>query len=398
VNCIKKFLGIHELQSKLSQIEQVNNSLVLLIEERNKKIEARNYDSLKLLNPISGENIFNFEKNEQLVTVEEKNLIDSNPNKILQAISSIPEFASAGLLSQSFRFNFPKGVSGNVMKIAEGQGTAVTDVSGKILAHGNYISNFATALPFIGYSIANSIIKEHYLSKINNSLEKINTNIESLIELEFIKKEVKIHSIIFFFKKAFTEFDFINENDNYRNAILSNIVNKNIEIYELIQFYKKAIDTIDKVNDDKISNSLNCLLSLQELYVFGKILEFKYANQYGRDLVNVLQTEFKDLQNDYINFFEMNSEKIHKLKSSIQYTILDNKLFFGNLVGSKKLKTEKLEKLSKSNIIIEQLVLRSQDIFQKKYELLETFINEIEKPQEYYIEGGKLYRAKKNDL
>ncbi|WP_405567174.1 hypothetical protein [Polaribacter sp. Asnod6-C07] len=391
MNWIKKLLGIDDIQSKLTRIEKNNDTLISSFEKKSKENEVQNFNSLNLLNPVLETNIFSFEKFDQIIPIQEKKLIDSNPSKILRAISSIPEFVSAGLLSQSFRFNFPKGVSGNVMKMAEGQGTAITDASGKILAHGNYISNFAIALPFIGLSIANAIIKEHYLSKINDNLEKINENIESLIELEFIKKEVKIQSIIFFFRKAFTEFDLINDNDNYRNAILTNIVNKNIEIYELIQFYKKAINTIDKVKDKKLSNSLNYLLSLQELYVFGKILEFKYANQYSRDLVTILQSEFDDLQKDYVKFFNENNEKINSLKSSVQYTILDNKLFFGSWVGSKKSKTEKLENLSKSTIIIDQLITRSQDIFKEKNELLDIFIREIEKPQEYYIEKGKLY-------
>lgn len=391
MNWIQRLLGIDDIQSKLTQIENKNNTFISYFEKKSEENEVQNFNRLNLFNPISGTNIFSFEKCEQKILIQDKELIDENPSKILRAISSIPEFVNAGLLSQSFRFNFPVGVSGNVMEMAGGQGTAIIDSSGKILAHGNYISNFPTALPFIGLSIANSIIKEHYLSKINDNLESINKNIESLIELEFIKKEVKIQSIIFYFRKAFTEFDLIN--DNYRNAILANVINKNIEIYELIQFYKKAINTIDKENDEKLSNSLNYLLSLQELFVFGKILEFKYANQFSKDLVTILQSEFENLQKDYVKFFNKNNEKINSLKSSIQYTILDNELFFGNWVGSKKSKTKKRESLSKSNIIIDKLIARSQDVFKEKNELLEIFIKKIEEPQEYYIEEGKLYRT-----
>ena len=396
MNWIKKLLGIDEMQLKLTRIEKSNSEIVSKIEEKTEKPTVQQFDSLKLLNPVTETQIFSFEKTDKLIPSEQKKLIDKNPNRILREISSIPEFVSAGLLSQSFRFNYPNGMSGNVMKMAEGQGTAITDASGKILAHGNYVANLVTALPFLAYSTANAIIKEHYLAKINENLENINKNIEHLIDLEFIKKEVKIQAIIFFYKKAFVEFDLVNENDNYRNAILTNIINKNVEIYELIQFYKKSINTIEVVDEQKLSNNLNCLLSLQELFVFGKILEFKYANQYSRELVDILKNEFDQLHKDYVLFFNENSARINSLQSSIQYTILDNKYLFGNWVGSKRSKEEKTEKLSNSSEIIEQLVTRSQEIHKEKSELFSNFINDIEQPQEYLIEKGKLYRTQKN--
>jgi len=396
VNWIKKLLGIDEMQSKLTRIENNNSVILSNIREEFKKPEIQNFTDLRLLNPITGKQIFSFKKTTELIPANKKVLINSNPNRILRAISSIPEFLGAGLLSQSFRFNYPEGIAGNIMKIAEGQGTAITDASGKILAHGNYISNFVTTLPFVAYSSANIIIKEHYLAKINENLEKINKNIENIVELEFIKKEVKIHAIIFFYKKAFAEFELINENANYRIAVLTNIINKNIEVYELIQFYKKAINTIEEVDEKKLSNNLQSLLLLQELFVFGKILEFKYANEYNRELVTILKTEFNELQSDYILFFKENSDRINSLKSSVKYSILDNKYLFGSWIGNKRSKDEKMENLSTSTELIEQLVLRSQVIYREKTELFSNFINDIEQPQEFIIEQGKLYRTQKN--
>jgi len=135
---------------------------------------------------------------------------------------------------------------------------------------------------------------------------------------------------------------------------------------------------------------------LQELFVFGKILEFKYANQFNRELVDILKTEFDELQKDYVLFFKENSKRINRLRSSIMYTILDNQYLFGSWVGNKRDKDEKKRKLSSSSEFINQLVLRSEEIYEEKAELLSSFIIDIEKPQEFLIQEEKLYSMHKN--
>ena len=88
------------------------------------------------------------------------------------------------------------------MNIGSGYGTAITNSSGHILEHGTYLSNFIVAAPLLAYQAADFIIKQHYLAKINNNLNEINTKLDVLINIEFIKKEVKIESIIIFFQRA----------------------------------------------------------------------------------------------------------------------------------------------------------------------------------------------------
>lgn len=54
VNWIKNLLGIDEMQSKLTRIEN-NNSLILSnLREELKKPEIQNFTDLRLLNPITG--------------------------------------------------------------------------------------------------------------------------------------------------------------------------------------------------------------------------------------------------------------------------------------------------------------------------------------------------------
>ncbi|MAM28700.1 MAG: hypothetical protein CMC13_06720 [Flavobacteriaceae bacterium] len=421
MNLFKKLFGFKELnensetiKSELSEIKseflKLQTSLKTVSDnnkihqEENSKIENELLKmtqllkpkktiptEFKIIDPLTKDSIFSFQKlaktNSQ---VTNKKLLENKPNQILQAIGNIPEFISGGLLSQSYLFNFPKGVTGNIMNIANGQGTAIMS-GGKILAHGNYVSNLIISAPLLAYSAGNMIIKQHYLAKINFNLKEINERLESLIDLEFIKKEAKIEAMILFYKKAFSQFDLISENENYKNAILSNIITKNIEAYELIHFYKNSIEKIKKDEEGSFQKSIQYFLLLQELFVFGKILEFKYANDFNKEIVNDLMDEFKEMQKDYFDFFKKHEGELHNLKNSINTKWFDKWYFFRN---SKKNETiEKKERVNSNRNFVNELRIENELIFDQNSTLLYDFLQNIEKPQEFLIENGELYKV-----
>ncbi|MBU2995329.1 hypothetical protein KO500_02745 [Cellulophaga baltica] len=419
MNIFKKLFGFKELnensetiKSELSKIKseflKLQTSLKTVSDnnkihqEENRKIESELLKmtqllkpkksiptEFKIIDPLTKDSIFSFQKlaktNSQ---VTNKKLLENKPNRILQAIGNIPEFISGGLLSQSYLFNFPKGVTGNIMNIANGQGTAIMS-GGKILAHGSYVSNLIVSAPLLAYSAGNMIIKQHYLAKINFNLKEINERLETLIDLEFIKKEAKIEAMIVFYKKAFSQFDLISENENYKNAILSNIIAKNIEVYELIHFYKNSIEKIKKDEEGSFQKSIQYFLSLQELFVFGKILEFKYANEFNKAIVNDLTDEFNEMQKDYFDFFKKHEGELHNLGNSINTKWFDKWYFFRN---SKKNKTiEKKERVNSNRNFVNELRIENELIFDQNSTLLNDFLKNIEKPQEFLIENGELY-------
>src|SRR5690606_4568856 len=162
----------------------------------------------KIIDTISNESLFSFNKLNQIDNLSIKNskIIDDKPNRILQAIGSIPEFLSGGLLANSYVFKFPSGIAGSVMQMGGGQGTAIMN-GGQIVKHGAYFSNLLIAAPLLAYSAGNMIIKQHYLAKINANLEKIDRKLDTLIDFEFIKKNAEIEAMIIFFKRAFSEYD-----------------------------------------------------------------------------------------------------------------------------------------------------------------------------------------------
>jgi len=79
VNWIKKLLGIDEMQSKLTRIEKSNSEIISRFEEKAKKPNVQNFDSLTLLNPVTKKQIFSFEKTDNLIPIQEYfNLLNTN--------------------------------------------------------------------------------------------------------------------------------------------------------------------------------------------------------------------------------------------------------------------------------------------------------------------------------
>ncbi|RAJ11711.1 hypothetical protein [Arenibacter echinorum] len=381
---LKKILGLDKQCEQLLNIQQLLNSIQL--EQKPFSISS----NFKLVDPLNKNvELFAFKEIEKDLSISKNNILIKNGDSIIRNFfGSVPEFISTGLISKSYKFVFPQGFSGQIMQIGNGQGTAIMQ-NGSILAHGSYVKNIVVAAPFAVYSLGNMVIRQHYLNKIHESLERISEKLNDLIELEFIKKEAKIDAIIYFYKKAYFEFDNINTNENYKNAILTNIVAKNIEVFELIKFYEKSIHKTGKYDATSINNfedQLKIFVQLQDLFLYGKLLAFVYANLYNKELQMDFIKEFENVRSIYLKTFKANSIQINK--------ILDE-----NKIGwSDWLKRSRAQKLKARNSIINDLLTIDsitrvvEENFEEGKVILIDFITKIELPQEFIFEEGELYQ------
>ena len=405
VKWIRKIFGIENLNKKVEDVvrdlhlinenvnlnsKETNQNISLLKSDLKKNQQSELIENFDLFDPISNKNFFEFKKIK--FSTGKKELLDEKPSRILQAIGSIPEFLTGGLLSQSFSFKFPKGISGEVMNIAQGKGTAILS-NGKIISHGAYVSNLLTSAPLIAYSAVNFVIKQHYLSKINKNLDEINEKLFYLINIEFIKKEAKIESIINFFQRCNENFSIIDSNENYKNALLSNIIANNNLIFELIYFYMKSISSSSLKNPEELNNNLNYFFLLKELFIAGKLLEFKYANEYNSTLVKNLKGDFDSTEKLYNDFLNTNKSSIQEISHKIDFNFWDKKWVLGNLLGSKLEKETNLDLLSKSDNVIDNYLKNSNFRNEDIKMTLTNFINNLEKPQSFIIENGQLYKT-----
>jgi len=407
MNFLKRIFGISEITDQSKEIkseitdlkkrltenrdfqniknENLDDKLDLIFKQLKPKSLIKN--QFEIVDTISNDNLFTFNKLTKPKNLPEKTkLISDKPNRILQAIGNIPEFLSGGLLANSYMFKFPKGVAGSVMKMGGGQGTAIMN-GGKIIKHGKYVSNLLTSAPLLAYSAANMIIKQHYLAKINANLEKIDRKLDTLIDFEFIKKNAKIEAMIIFFKRAFSEYDLIKENENYRNAMLSNIISQNIKIYELIHFYKNAIEKIETDSTIEYQKNIKYYFSLQELFVFGKILEFNYANEYNSTIINNVISDFEEMKKDYSEIFDT----LHKEQDRLFESKVDNFKWYDWFIGKEDKKIEVVSEIIIKKKAVSEIRKENNSNFDISTDLLKKLLKDIEKPKEFLIQEGKLY-------
>ena len=231
------------------------------------------------------------------------------------------------------------------------------------------------------------IIKQHYLAKINANLEKIDRKLDTLIDFEFIKKNAEIEAMIIFFKRAFSEYDLMKDNQNYRNAMLSNIISQNIKIYELIHFYKNALKKIENDSTLELQKNIKYYFSLQELFVFGKILEFNYANEYNSIIINNVIDDFKEMKKDYSKIFaslKENQDELFKIN-------VDNYKWYDWFVGKEKKKDDIVDEIIIKHNSVYEIQIENNSNFDISIDLLKNLLSDIQKPKEFLIEKGKLY-------
>ncbi|MCK0134841.1 hypothetical protein [Arenibacter sp. S6351L] len=382
---IKKILG---LDIHLARLESIQKSLDAIQVKQTPITIPSNF---KLVDPLNNKlELFSFsEKENELPISKSKKVVKNGDSIIRNFFGTVPDLMSTAMLSKSYRFIFPQGFSGQVMQIGNGQGSAIMQ-NGIILTHGSYVKNIIVAAPFAVYSLGHMVIRQHYLNKIHESLAKISEKLNDLIELEFIKKEAKIDAIIYFYKKAYFEFDNIKLNENYKNAILTNIVAKNIEVFELIKFYEKSIHKTSKYNATSINvfeDQLKIFVQLQDLFLYGKLLAFVYANLYDKELQMDFIKEFENVRSIYLKTFKANSTQINKILN-------ENKIGWSDwLKGSKAQKIKARNEIINDLLTIDSITRAVEKKFEEGKVILKDFITKIEQPQEFIFEDGELYQV-----
>ena len=372
-------------QKQQEQLETVQTNVAKIVEEVLPKPFNPNY---QLVDPIDiNKTLFSFEVTDVISTNKKK--INADTTSFLQTLGgNMPNLIGNGLLANSYRFVFPSGVSGKVMQFAGGQGTAIMQ-GGKIVQHGAYVSSFVAAAPLLVFNIGTMIIQQHYLAKINANLDQINLKVSQLIELEFIKKQAKIESMIYFFERANSDFHIIENNKEYRSAILSNLVSTNNDIFELIQFYKKSLKFIDKTITTEYELNFKYFLALHTLFNQGKLIELKYASEYNEILISNLKNAFTELNKQSIDFLNQNKSE---LNSQINITE-ESRKSYDWLLGNKADKEDKIKNLKDTNTLVDAIISKQKDEGNKVVLELEEFRINLIRKQEFVIQDGDLYEV-----
>lgn len=370
-------------KTQFEQLETVKTDVAKIAEEVLPKPFNPNF---QLVDPIDiNKTLFSFEVTD--IAIINKKKIDANTNSFLQTLGgNMPNLIGNGLLANSYRFVFPSGVSGKVMQLANGQGTAIMQ-GGKIVKHGAYASSLMIATPLVVFNMGTMVIQQHYLAKINANLDQINLKVSQLLELEFIKKHAQIEAIIYFLERAHNDFPIIENNKEYRSAILTNLVRTNQEIFELIQFYKKSFKFIDKTKTAENELNFKYFLALHTLFHQGKLIELKYASEYNEILISNFKNAFTELNKQSIDFLDLNKSD---LNSQIKSTN-DSKSRWDWFLRNKAEKANKINSLSDTNTLVDTIISNQKSESDKVVLELEKFRVNLTRKQEFLIQGGELY-------
>lgn len=381
-NDVKAF-SKYQQQHLESVIEQVTK----IADEVLQKPFNPNYS---LVDPIDiNKTLFSFKVTDIAIANNKKKKLSTNAKSFLQVLGgSMPNLISNGLLANSYRFVFPSGVSGKVMQLANGQGTAIMQ-GGKIVQHGAYASSIIIAAPLAVFNIGTMIIQQHYLAKINANLDDIKLKVSQMIELEFVKKHAQIESIIFFLERAQNDFPIIENNREYRSAMLSNLVRTNIDIFELIEFYKMSFKFIDKTKTAENELNFKYFLALNTLFIQGKLIEMKYASEYNEILILNLKSSFIELNKQSIDFLNQNKVELNR---QIKLTD-DSRRSYDWILGNKADKINAIVSLGDTNNLVDNIITNQKNESEKAVVLLEQFGVDLVRRQEFLIEDGELYEV-----
>ncbi|MBU2940165.1 hypothetical protein KO494_11520 [Lacinutrix sp. C3R15] len=370
-------------QNTSEEFKNINKSLATLTQLVTPKKEV--LDTFNLIDPLTDITAFSFSSSNNSFVVPLDKTKKKEVNKgLLNHFSAIPQLLQSGMLAKSFRFVFPQGVSGVVGATKQGYGTMIRDGANNLIGHGHYATNMVAGIAGGAFTIATVVVRQHYLNKINTSLKEISETVDSLLEIEFIKKEAKIESCIKFFKKAYYNHDKIKDNEVYVSAMLANIISQNILVEELLHFYLKTFQKDIKQDLNKINESLHAFTILKELFYYGKMLELKYAASYTEESVKSILSDFENLRGDYSKVFE---KEIENNKALSEIIIKTN--FFSR--GKKKKEKQKIDTVKYFTFreYLYNIKWKEQNHISQLNNLNDLLI----KPKEYVLEDNILYEV-----
>jgi len=371
-------------QNTKDQFENINKTLATLTQLVAPKKEV--LDTFSLIDPLTDSSAFSFSSSKNSYVIPAGKTKKKALNKgLFNHFSAIPQLVQSGMLTNSFQFVFPQGVSGVIGATKQGYGTMIRDGANSLIGHGHYASNMVAGIAGGAFTIGTVVARQHYLNKINNSLKEISVTVNSLLELEFIKKEAKIESCIKFFKRAYSNHDNIKNNEVLMSAMLSNIISQNILVEELLHFYLKAFQKDIKQDVSKINDSLNYFMMLKELFYYGKMLELKYSASFTEDSVKSILLEFANVKKDYLKVFEKaiaNNKALSEKKIKSNWFVKNKKKKEQQQIDTVKYFTfnEYLDKIKKE---------------ERKHIVQIKGLNKLLiEPKEYVLEDNILYEIK----
>lgn len=216
-------------------------------------------------------------------------------------VSQLPALVGIDILSNTMVLKFPEGVQGVLMQLKNGGFTTTLKSmeTGKISGTA-WLESAAPQAVCLGAFTAMSIASgQYFLAQINNSLARISSGLDKILEFLYGDKRAELLSEVSFIRFAYENYRSVMEHSEQRIATLISLQNAKKVAMKDIEFYLSDLTSImaDKKSSDisatvpKMVRTKDCLdLSLQ-LYTMSNLLEVYYSENYDPNYISFVQSE-----------------------------------------------------------------------------------------------------------
>ncbi|MBQ9000117.1 MAG: hypothetical protein IJ086_15690 [Clostridium sp.] len=319
---------------------------------------------------------------------------------LLQQLPLSTAISQNNALNGAFKVIVPEGATGTLMKYKNGLlGTPIIGENKKIVAHAGLEEIKSISLtPVMLFSAMSVITGQYFMSRIDESLCKIEKNVNEIIELIYDEKESDNLAIYNFFKYVNINLQTLIDNREMKIATLTNIQNYNNKLHSNILFYSKSIKRLIKdlkliieanllaskklERVEEIDNKMEKIVNQQHLFYqllcIGKVCEIQIAQCYDKEY-------YSNLIKDLTDIGESIGKDINTLIENVSSAMLEV-LIKAKMAGKKSIDKYK-ENEKKNKEIQKQFEVNCSNLLDK----FEQFKCEIDKPKEIYVINEEVY-------
>ena len=212
----------------------------------------------------------------------------SSLNNLLQ---SVIQGTEAGVISQSYRVKYPKGLPHRLQRRhGGGYGIDIVDENNNSIGSAKLYSNEALGAVSAVMSIMAAVSGQYFLSRIDRELAMNSEKLDAILDFLYGENRAELFSEYAFTANAHANFSSIVLHEAQRQATIQNLQSAQKTAIKDIEFYLSDLDaTVGHpianyegllVQRKKVKRAMECVELAEQVYVSASILEMYYSDNF----------------------------------------------------------------------------------------------------------------------
>lgn len=231
----------------------------------------------------------------------------------------LPQLAAGNALKGTFRVEFPKGISGALVKHGNGYLSVMKGAdNGKFVGHATYIPTSESAPVLLGMFTAFSVVtSQYFLAQINQNLEEVQRKLDQVLDFLYSNKACEIYAESQVVRTIYMNYPAIMNATEQRMASIATIQHAKTVAERNIQFYYRDMnkrvmteledkgmplsDLMSRLSDDKSRNlaygmldDLNSYNQAINLYSICSVLEIVLSQNFDNSYLDFIEEDLTD--------------------------------------------------------------------------------------------------------